>query len=250
MIPVHHKTGLLDDFNAPFHGSRKDLSTYDKTKQSRELRALYREMFGAPEQDMEWLPEIPTDIEFQKPIQAVAEKGDTLLKGWPIPKKQAEKMQIDLANYQMTLEIAKGVNLKLIKIPAGKFIMGSTRQADELPQTVVEIEKPFWIGQFEITNRQFRAFDPSHDSRDEHRHGYQFGRKGYSMNGDDQPAVRISWKQAMDFCNWLSQRQNAASHYRMKRNGNGPAVPEATPTTGLGARAKTFLLMPIWEIYV
>ena len=136
-------------------------------------------MVGAPEQDMEWLPEIPTDIEFQKPIQAVAEKGDTLLKGWPIPKKQAEKMQIDLANYQMTLEIAKGVNLKLIKIPAGKFIMGSTRQADELPQTVVEIEKPFWIGQFEITNRQFRAFDPSHDSRDEHRNGYQFGRKGY-----------------------------------------------------------------------
>lgn len=194
------------DFNAPFHGRRKDLSTYDKTKQSRELRALYREMFGAPEQDMEWMPEIPTDIEFQKPIQAVAEKGDTLLKGWPIPKKQAEKMQIDLANYQMTLEIAKGVNLKLIKIPAGKFIMGSTRQADELPQTVVEIEKPFWIGQFEITNRQFRAFDPSHDSRDEHRHGYQFGRKGYSMNGDDQPAVRISWKQAMDFCNWLSQK--------------------------------------------
>lgn len=82
------------DFNAPFHGRRKDLSTYDKTKQSRELRALYREMFGAPEQDMEWLPEIPTDIEFQKPIQAVAEKGDTLLKGWPIPKKQAEKCRL------------------------------------------------------------------------------------------------------------------------------------------------------------
>ena len=36
------------------------------------------------------------------------------------------------------------------------------------------------------------------------------------------------------------KRQECASHYRMKRNGNGPAVPEATPTTGLGARAKDF----------
>lgn len=195
------------DFNAPFHGRRSDIVTYDKTKQSRELRALYHEMFGAPKQDMEWLPEIPTGIEFQAPAETVTEKGDTLLKGWPIQRKQALNMQSNrLNNYQMTLEIAKGVNLKLIKIPAGKFIMGSTRQTDEMPQTVVTIEKPFWIGQFEITNRQFRAFDPTHDSRDEHRHGYQFGRRGYSLNGEDQPAVRISWKQAMDFCKWLSKK--------------------------------------------
>lgn len=194
------------DYNAPFHGRRKDISTYDKTKNSRELRALYREMFGAPEQDMEWLPEIPTDIKFQQPEKAAVAIGDTLLKGWPIQKKQAEDMQVNLSRYQMTLEIAEGVTLQLIKVPAGSFIMGSTRQVDEMPQTSVNVEKPFWIGQFEITNRQFRAFDPMHDSRDEHRHGYQFGRRGYSMNEADQPTVRVSWKQAMDFCQWLSKK--------------------------------------------
>ncbi|WP_274949772.1 SUMF1/EgtB/PvdO family nonheme iron enzyme [Bacteroides cutis] len=195
------------DFNAPFHGRRSDIATYDRTKQSRELRALYRDMFGAPEQDLEWLPEIPDDIEFRAPVKVMVEKGDTLLKGWPIPGKQVLNMQSNQMNdYQMTLEISKGINLKLIKVPAGKFIMGSTRQTDEMPQTAVTIEKPFWIGQFEITNRQFRAFDPTHDSRDEHRHGYQFGRRGYSMNGEEQPAVRVSWKQAMDFCEWLSKK--------------------------------------------
>ena len=70
----------------------------------------------------------------------------------------------------MTIEIAPGVELRMIKVPAGSFIMGSTRLPDEMPQTAVTIDKPFWIGQFEITNRQFRAFDPKHDSRDEHRH--------------------------------------------------------------------------------
>jgi len=47
-------------------------------------------------------------------------------------------------------------------------------------------------------------FDPDHDSRHEHRHGYQFGRKGYPLNDPDQPVVRISWEEAMAYCNWLS----------------------------------------------
>ena len=73
-----------------------------------------------------------------------------------------------------------------------------------MPQSSVKIEKSYWIGRFEITNKQFQAFDATHNSRDEDRHGYQFGRKGYEMNHPDQPAVRVSWQQAMDFCKWLS----------------------------------------------
>ena len=203
------------DFNAPFHGRRKDISTYDRTENSRRLRELYREMFGAPAHDMEWLPELPTGIAYEKPDRPMVNIGDTALKGWPLYDPEAkpyvawskpQNLQIALGNFQMTIEIAPGVELRMIKVPAGSFIMGSTRQPDEMPQTAVTIDKPFWIGQFEITNRQFRAFDPKHDSRDEHRHGYQFGRRGYSLNDDNQPAVRISWQQAMDYCNWLSEK--------------------------------------------
>ncbi len=203
------------DFNAPFHGRRKDISTYDRTENSRRLRELYREMFGAPAHDMEWLPELPTGIAYEKPDRPMVNIGDTALKGWPLYDPEAkpyvawskpQNLQIALGNFQMTIEIAPGVELRMIKVPAGSLIMGSTRQPDEMPQTAVTIDKPFWIGQFEITNRQFRAFDPKHDSRDEHRHGYQFGRRGYSLNDDNQPAVRISWQQAMDYCNWLSEK--------------------------------------------
>ncbi len=76
----------------------------------------------------------------------------------------------------------------------------------EAPPRAVTIERPFWMGRFEMTNAQFARFDPAHDSRHESRHGYQFGRLGYPVNEPKQPVVRVSWQQAMDFCRWLSER--------------------------------------------
>ena len=35
---------------------------------------------------------------------------------------------------------------------------------DEWPATPVRIERDFWIGRYEVTNQQFRALIPSHDS--------------------------------------------------------------------------------------
>lgn len=172
-------------------------------------------MFGAPKVDTEWLPEIPQNIEPAMPEALQKEIGDTLLSGWPFydPQKSVYGSwgntywkQLNLGNFQKTIDLGNGVTLELVKIPAGSFIMGSQRHPDEMPQTVVKIDKAFWMGRFEITNRQFRQFDPTHDSRDEHRHGYQFGRRGYSMNGEEQPAVRVSWQEAMDFCKWLSEK--------------------------------------------
>ena len=177
---------------------------------------MYCEMFEAPNhKNMEWLPVIPQNIEFIKPKKQIMEQGDSIAEGWPLydPSKQpyakwtaTQQKQMALGNYRMEIDLGDGVVLNLIKVPSGSFIMGSNRQPDEMPCTKINIEKPFWIGQFEVTNRQYRQFDPAHDSRDEHRHGYQFGRKGYSMNHDDQPVVRVSWQQAMDFCDWLSKK--------------------------------------------
>jgi formylglycine-generating enzyme required for sulfatase activity len=58
----------------------------------------------------------------------------------------------------------------------------------------------------EVTNRQYQAFDPSHDSRVESRFAMQFGVRGFYVNGPDQPVVRVSWQRAMEFCDWLSRR--------------------------------------------
>jgi formylglycine-generating enzyme required for sulfatase activity len=56
-----------------------------------------------------------------------------------------------------------------------------------------------------VTNAQFAAFDPAHDSRVESKNTYQFGIHGYPMNRPEQPVVRVTWERAMAFCRWLSQ---------------------------------------------
>ena len=85
--------------------------------------------------------------------------------------------------------------------------MGDPRgHADEQPACRVKIEKPFWMGRCEVTNEQFARFDPQHDSHYETMHGYQFGMHGYPLNRPRQPAVRLSWNQALDFCRWLSRK--------------------------------------------
>ncbi len=95
----------------------------------------------------------------------------------------------------------------MVLIPAGQFIMGSRDGApDERPRRVVSIERPFWMGRFEITNAQFALFDPGHDSRVESKNAYQFGIHGYPMNLPEQPAVRVSYNRASAFCRWLSER--------------------------------------------
>ncbi len=192
------------DYNAPFHGRRSDIPGYSRTEQGIVLREKYREMFGVPKTDFETLPEIPKDIIPVMFHQRDSEKGETSLPGWPL--QDATKAQLALGYFQMTIPVADGITLEMVKVPAGQFIMGSGLNPDEMPKTKVKIEKSFWIGRFEITNKQFRAFDAAHDSRDEYRHGYQFGRKGYSMNHPDQPAVRISWQQTIGFCKWLSEK--------------------------------------------
>jgi formylglycine-generating enzyme required for sulfatase activity len=72
--------------------------------------------------------------------------------------------------------------------------------------SVQTVEKPFWIGRLEITNRQYNLFDASHDSRQEHYHGWHHARSGYPLNEPDQPVARVSWNDAMEYCRWLSKK--------------------------------------------
>lgn len=194
------------DFNTPYFGRRRDVpeaETREVVKCGQEMRKLYAEMFQVKDRDLSWLPE-KQNIEPIKPEVPSKQVTPVQLEGWPL--KNNFQHQINLGNFQKEIELADGIVLKMIKVPAGKFIMGSDRQPDELPLSPVQIERPFWIGQFEVTNEQYALFNAEHNSRTEHRHGYQFGRIGYPLNHNDQPVVRISYEEAVDFCNWLSKK--------------------------------------------
>jgi formylglycine-generating enzyme required for sulfatase activity len=136
-------------------------------------------------------------------------KDNLACDGWPFDAAAAvarQKAASPNGQIVRSLDLGDGVSLELVRIPGGRFVVGSTTGAlDEAPRAVVEV-RPFWMARFETANRQFRQFEPEHDSRTEDRHGYQFGRLGYDENQPDQPVVRVSWQQAMAFCGWLSQK--------------------------------------------
>ena len=69
---------------------------------------------------------------------------------------------------------------------------------DEHPVHRVNISRPFYMGVCEVTNAQYEEFDPSHRKLR--------GKNGFSK-ADDEAVIFVSWRQARDFCKWLSKKE-------------------------------------------
>lgn len=92
-----------------------------------------------------------------------------------------------------------GISMRLMR-PEAEFTLGASRReagrrANEVERRV-KLNKPFYVGQFEVTNGQYRQFKMKHSSQ-------QLG--GNSLDFVKQPVSSISWLDAAKFCNWLSQ---------------------------------------------
>ena len=108
-----------------------------------------------------------------------------------------------------TIRTSEGHELKLIF--AGKFSMGAPRreQGRRSNETLhsVELKKPFYIATHEVSNQQFSAFNPNHNSGNF---------KGQSLTAGHYPVVNISWNEAAEYCNWLSQKEGLETVYKEK----------------------------------
>jgi formylglycine-generating enzyme required for sulfatase activity len=197
------------DLNGPCHGTWGDVFPIPDGAHERrqELRALY----GGPAEDPETVYATSLEISPQPTVTMPDSSAPAELTGWPWSTAEAAEKQKMLGEIQATFDLGDGVTMAFMRVPAGEFVMGDPDgQADECPQRVVTIDQPFWIGQTEVTNAQFRCFDPTHDSRYYVKRRDRADGKGLSMNGPNQPAVRVSWEQSLAFCRWLSQRTGAA----------------------------------------
>lgn len=205
------------DLNAPFFGTWGEIPQFSgDSKDAQRLRRVdaramelrKRYVPSGPHPDYEHIPETPafdtTPVIHPRPKPVPP--GPATCEGWPFTPEEARQKQMASANLKHNIALGDGVTLELMHVPGGQFLMGSTTgHADEAPRTITEVQ-PFWMGRFEITNRQMKQFKPSFESRTEDRNGYQFGRLGYDQDQPDQPAVRVSWDEANAFCQWLSQR--------------------------------------------
>src|SRR5690606_13133102 len=91
----------------------------------------------------------------------------------------------------------------LVLLPAGEYTQGSGRReqgrrSNEV-QRVVRLTRPFYLAATEVSNAQFRAFRASHAA------GLALGQ---SLELDTQAVSQVTWNDAVEFCNWLSQRRS------------------------------------------
>ena len=91
-----------------------------------------------------------------------------------------------------------------LEMGAGRRERGS--RSNEV-QKQVELTRAYYLGEQEISNESFKAFNPGHDS----------GLLGRALlNEDDRPVVNISWEQAARYCNWLSDQDGLNAAYEQK----------------------------------
>ncbi len=100
--------------------------------------------------------------------------------------------------------------LDFVWVPGGCYLMGSpksekARSEDEGPVHEVCVDG-FWMSKTVVTNGQFRQFHKEHDSKD-----YM----GHSLNGDSQPAVFVSWRDANNFSQWLTGQNGGQYIFRL-----------------------------------
>ena len=99
----------------------------------------------------------------------------------------------------LTLDLGKGVSMKLVRIPAGKFLMGSPktevgRDGDEA-QREVTINRSFLMGVYEVTQNQWRMVMGTRP----------WGGMGLAKAGDRNACSYINWGEANEFCQKLSK---------------------------------------------
>jgi formylglycine-generating enzyme required for sulfatase activity len=203
------------DLNVPDHGTwseQRGAIPGNRHERRLEMRTRYANRPENPEE----IPEIqPPPIEFARPQPVPSRPLPQLqVAGWPFNAAEAKRRQAAAERLnvpvELQVELAEGVALNLVLIPAGEFIMGATRDvasipADEFPPNRVRIERPFYLGTCEVSNAQYAQFDPHHDTAYISRTNKDHSDRGHPINRPDQPVARITWQQAMHFCAWLSQ---------------------------------------------
>ncbi len=108
---------------------------------------------------------------------------------------------------------------KMVKVPAGCFLMGSNQEGNEDEQPIHKVcLSAFQIGKYEVTNQEYRdcvsegACKPQHLSDEtcwgfnEESHQWELGKAPRKFLGANQPAICVGWKDADQYCKGKGMR--------------------------------------------
>jgi len=119
--------------------------------------------------------------------------------------------------------IENSIGMVLVAIPAGEFMMGSPeteigRVGNETRHRVT-LTKSFHLGRTEVTQGQWKAVMGTTPWNDYVRR----------KEGDDYPATRVNWEDAVEFCEKLSEKEGV--EYRLPTDAEWEYACRAGTTT-------------------
>lgn len=195
------------DFNLPYSGRFQTTTNKDSVEQYyRRIELANKYNNGA---GVDWKRELADyttylqrqgEIVAEMPVSLRTVKPKTVKQsGWPFDPEEAKRRQ----NRQTVreVEVSPGVNVRFVWIPAGKFVMGAENaEPDCRPAFRTEVKTGFWMAETEITNEQYHALVPGHDSRIIGQFWKDHTMAGYPANEPQQPVIRVSFNEALAFC--------------------------------------------------
>jgi len=124
---------------------------------------------------------------------------------WPFDAAEAKRRQAETAvrlgvPVEQTIELADGVGLELVLIPAGRFVMGFEDSDLNKPREVV-IARPFYMGKLELTWRQYMVF-----KQKDHLANLRLDTVlKHERERLDHPIQGIAWRTCRDYCKAASK---------------------------------------------
>ena len=136
----------------------------------------------------------------QKEIVAADDRPALLVA--PFDVAAAHDAQCAWSSYfKSEVELTNSIGIPLILIPPGRFVMGSplneNGRGDEEVQVKVTLTQPFWLGQYEVRQSDWRRMMP----------GVPWSGRSFVKEGDDYPASFVSWDDARKFCEKLTEQE-------------------------------------------
>jgi formylglycine-generating enzyme required for sulfatase activity len=195
------------DFNTPYNGTFQATASYqgcDQEERRMELAQKYSNI------KVDWRQELGIRIKQLKQVghvDPVIPKPLPPLAGphkkaaqWGFDAAEAQNMQAKNGSYRKVVLLKNGQSMTLVRIPAGTYFKTDPVSGKAIK---TKIDQAFWMGTTEVTNAQFQTLFPKHDSRFINQFWKDHVNEGYPANKPGQPVIRVSYEEAMDFCEQL-----------------------------------------------
>ncbi|MEP0925356.1 SUMF1/EgtB/PvdO family nonheme iron enzyme [Leptolyngbya sp. ST-U4] len=203
-----------------------------------QLRAL-KESLGLSTKDVTWIEEptiAPKEAEYQRQLKGKQEKAKRKLSlssfEFQVPTIQINSRKVGKSGIfgkktetvttlnvtsrrgqaeYFVEDLGNGVTLEMVAIPGGGFVMGSPSQElnrldNEGPQHRVTVP-PFLMGKFAVTQAQWKV------AAEMPKVNRALNPDPSGFKGDRRPVECVSWYEAVEFCDRLSQK--TGKQYRL-----------------------------------